>query len=595
MYPNFRQIVPGPITPGNATELNAMARLLERLAKMTGSHPIQVSRESGVQIRFNHPLADLVRVTSTTTTDGRYPAKLLIYDAENDTYSDADDIWAVELNGGELTSQRYIAYEGEFAGGRKVYIAVEPFGIGNSKINYPDQLTSDQDDYDPGPGDVIIIDQDSSYFIGGIDTTNIGNVIVIFNNSDYVLTIPHEKSSSTAEYRIKTPTETDSYLPPKRAMILSRENETANRWIISGDTKDIYFKPSSGSESVSTTLDVGTHREFLLNITAAGVDLEGITSSETPKDGDTRYIQIIPGSTYGSVVKHEDSGTSASERITTANGVDTYARPGSLLPVRHNGTNWVLPHLPPNTQFVRATSTSATSSRYAGQWLHPVTATPGSWTTKDNIWIVFSDDSAPDDTSTNYPAWEVGYENGRPVFLAWKPNSDGLSHFHGFKIIGTSTQSLTPGSMTDVQFDTTVYERDTNGYISIDLANEKVNLLADDGDYYYYWTLGARVYVSLENGSDVNAIGNILQIVDEGRVIVARNKKEITVDSTFGGFTYIETYAHIYPEEYTSSSGDNDFKVQVNASSAVSTANLLHADQYSSLFWGSLLGRFPKP
>jgi len=69
-----------------------------------------------------------VRITSTTPTSGRYPGKWLLHDAALDAYTDKDDIWVVDANGGvPALSTRYLARPTTYENGRQVYA-----------INWPD-------------------------------------------------------------------------------------------------------------------------------------------------------------------------------------------------------------------------------------------------------------------------------------------------------------------------------------------------------------------------------------------------------------------------------------------------------------------------
>jgi hypothetical protein len=58
-----------------------------------------------------HQSGDLVtvRVTSLTTTGGRYPGKLLQFNPITTTYTDLIDVWIKEINSGTLAIQRYSA------------------------------------------------------------------------------------------------------------------------------------------------------------------------------------------------------------------------------------------------------------------------------------------------------------------------------------------------------------------------------------------------------------------------------------------------------------------------------------------------------
>lgn len=67
----------------------------------------------------------MVRVTSTTQDSGRYPGKVVLYDATAKTYSDFEgDIWIVPSNAETLAVQRYGAKASGDANGRPVYQVV---------------------------------------------------------------------------------------------------------------------------------------------------------------------------------------------------------------------------------------------------------------------------------------------------------------------------------------------------------------------------------------------------------------------------------------------------------------------------------------
>src|SRR5215207_2849573 len=66
-------------------------------------------RNQRVYARANGAPYPEVRVTSLTQVAGRYPGKVLEFDANTNTYTDFQDCWIVELNGGALAVQRYQA------------------------------------------------------------------------------------------------------------------------------------------------------------------------------------------------------------------------------------------------------------------------------------------------------------------------------------------------------------------------------------------------------------------------------------------------------------------------------------------------------
>lgn len=63
-----------------------------------------------------------VRITSTTTTAGRYPGKLIRYDPVAVVWTDVMDVWIVDVNAGALIVARYLGRRESSANGRPVYI-----------------------------------------------------------------------------------------------------------------------------------------------------------------------------------------------------------------------------------------------------------------------------------------------------------------------------------------------------------------------------------------------------------------------------------------------------------------------------------------
>lgn len=62
-----------------------------------------------------------IRVTSTTTTSGRYPGKEIKFDVTAGTYSDGDDVWVVDINSRSLAIEGYTGTLTDSANSRQVY------------------------------------------------------------------------------------------------------------------------------------------------------------------------------------------------------------------------------------------------------------------------------------------------------------------------------------------------------------------------------------------------------------------------------------------------------------------------------------------
>lgn len=82
-------------------------RLSDAVRRVEG----QVRALAGLPHRLAHQPCGLqvVEVTSSTPSSGRYPGKVQEYDPSTNTFSDLGDIWVVDCNGASLTTGYYLA------------------------------------------------------------------------------------------------------------------------------------------------------------------------------------------------------------------------------------------------------------------------------------------------------------------------------------------------------------------------------------------------------------------------------------------------------------------------------------------------------
>jgi hypothetical protein len=99
-------------------------------------------------------------------------------------------------------------------------------------LGTPTQISSNQNNYDPGDTGVARISSDAARTITGIAAKSKA-IIVLINVGAYPITLSHQSSSSTAANRIIVPNGSDAVLEPDRPLTLWYD-DTTSRWRVAG-------------------------------------------------------------------------------------------------------------------------------------------------------------------------------------------------------------------------------------------------------------------------------------------------------------------------------------------------------------------------
>lgn len=94
--------------------------------------------------------------------------------------------------------------------------------------NYPAQITSNQNDYNPGNYDFLYVQTDASRNLSGISGGVFGRRLSIYLYGSFNLVILNASGSSAAGNRFTTPTGANLTLTPPACIIL---NYTGSDWV----------------------------------------------------------------------------------------------------------------------------------------------------------------------------------------------------------------------------------------------------------------------------------------------------------------------------------------------------------------------------
>lgn len=136
---------------------SGVERIVEAVRYVEKSSPPRTGARPGLR-SVHMPNIQVVRVTSDTATDGRYPGKLQVYDASAKTYSDGPDCWVVDVNEGALEETNYVGRLSGLAGSPEYPVFVvtkQEAGGGGSAVfsgvkvyKSTDQTTSSGTEFD---------------------------------------------------------------------------------------------------------------------------------------------------------------------------------------------------------------------------------------------------------------------------------------------------------------------------------------------------------------------------------------------------------------------------------------------------------------
>ena len=93
----------------------------------------------------------------------------------------------------------------------------------------PSQITSNQNDYSPGTGDIVRLSSDAARDITGITAGSAGQVRVLTNVGSFAITLKHQSASSTAANRFLVPWAGDCIISADSSVMIVYDSTTA-RW-----------------------------------------------------------------------------------------------------------------------------------------------------------------------------------------------------------------------------------------------------------------------------------------------------------------------------------------------------------------------------
>ena len=97
-------------------------------------------------------------------------------------------------------------------------------------VTSPSQITANQNDYNPGTGDIFRLDANAARDITGVVAGSNGQAILLVNVGSNAITLKHESASSSANNRITVPWAGDYVLSASGGAALLVYFTASNRW-----------------------------------------------------------------------------------------------------------------------------------------------------------------------------------------------------------------------------------------------------------------------------------------------------------------------------------------------------------------------------
>lgn len=151
---------------------------------------------------------------------------------------------------------------------KQVVATLPLFDIDNE--NTPAQLTTNQNNYNPGNYDVLRLSSNALVTITGIRRGIKGRRLRLFNVGSFPIVLAHQSVSSDAENRFKFSSAIDATIPPSSTILLYYD-ATQARWI-GGDT---YSSGAIYAETINTN-----QQSISIGVGPNNVDLGAIVSDQ---------------------------------------------------------------------------------------------------------------------------------------------------------------------------------------------------------------------------------------------------------------------------------------------------------------------------
>ena len=97
-------------------------------------------------------------------------------------------------------------------------------------VTSPSQITANQNDYNPGTGDIFRLDANAARDITGVLAGSDGQAILLVNIGSHAITLKHQSASSSANNRVVVPWAGDYVMAADGGAALLVYFTAANRW-----------------------------------------------------------------------------------------------------------------------------------------------------------------------------------------------------------------------------------------------------------------------------------------------------------------------------------------------------------------------------
>lgn len=94
----------------------------------------------------------------------------------------------------------------------------------------PSQITANQNNYNPGTGDIFRLDSNAARDITGVSGGADGKAILLVNVGSYAITLKHQNASSDAGNRVVVPWAADYVLAASGGAAMLVYDNTSSRW-----------------------------------------------------------------------------------------------------------------------------------------------------------------------------------------------------------------------------------------------------------------------------------------------------------------------------------------------------------------------------
>lgn len=202
----------------------------------------------------------------------------------------------------------------------------------------PAQITTNQNDYNPtgfSKADVVRLDSDASRNLTGFDAGAIVTRKELINVGSFDIVLKHQDAGSSAANRIITPEGVDRVLATGESLEVYYDSTTSRWRILNEYTRNVTpLSPSQITANQNDYNPTGFSRAGVLRLDSdASRDITGFDAGAI-----VYRKQLVNVGSFNLVLKHQDAGSSAANRIITPEGVDRVLAPGESVEIYYDAT-----------------------------------------------------------------------------------------------------------------------------------------------------------------------------------------------------------------------------------------------------------------